>query len=148
MMIKKTALADLCLGNHSMKAANATSGGRADQCQRTIFCGTWTSTRGTQPINFFMPTHPITPNACDCALASTTGVDICCQPISPRLFPSACLRIQLLSFSLDLPNSASYKGRSEPTLFSLLENSDEAHSPGEHPLSPCLNPFLTCLFLL
>merc|ERR1712037_401834 len=31
---------------------------------------------------------------------------------------------------------------------SLLEDSDEAHSPGENPLSPCLKSILTCLFLL
>ena len=46
------------------------------------------------------------------------------------------------------PTPAAYKDPSEPTLFSLLEDSDEAHSPGEHPLSHCLKSILTCLFLL
>ena len=46
------------------------------------------------------------------------------------------------------PTPATYKGPSEPTLFSLLEDSDEAHSPGEHPLFPCLESILTRLFLI
>ena len=46
------------------------------------------------------------------------------------------------------PTPANYKSPSEPTLFSLLEDSDEAHSPGKHPLSPCLKSILTRLFLL